>query len=214
MCGRYSLAVDEEKIRKFFDLVRVNFEHSPRHNVAPGQLAPVIIEKKMGLMRWGLVPYWAQDEKIGYKLINARAETIAEKPSFRDSFLKRRCLIPADGFYEWLKEGQEKRPFRFVSNDLFAFAGIYDTWSSKDKVLHSFSIITCEANDTVRGIHHRMPVILDKGARDIWLDRSIADKELLLSFLRPYGGELRMYEVSPLVNRVANDDESVIEPVR
>jgi putative SOS response-associated peptidase YedK len=193
----------------------------PRYNLAPGQDAPVIIQEKsrvLKLMHWGLVPSWAKETSTGYKMINARAETLTQKPSFKKSFQRRRCLVPADGFYEWRKNGgRAKTPLRFVlkSGEPFAFAGLWDIWQGSDEdetegnnrlPLLSFTIITTEANDLIRPIHDRMPVILQPKDEDAWLDPDLKDVNKLVSLLVPYPSDKMMgYEVSSLVNSPKND---------
>ena len=149
------------------------FNHSPRYNIAPSQSIPVIFndsndKRVISLMRWGLIPRWAKEQSIGYKLINARSETIEQKPFFRDSFLQRRCLIPADGFYEWKKQNGKKQPMRIILHNkgIFAFSGVWDYWNSAEGTIHSCSIITTTANDYIKDIHDRMPVIVVN--RAVW----------------------------------------------
>ncbi|MFY9569979.1 MAG: SOS response-associated peptidase, partial [Blastocatellia bacterium] len=171
--------------------------------------------KQLLSMRWGLVPYWATDPKIGSKLINARAETLADKAAFKDAFRRRRCLVAADGFYEWEKTGGKKTPLfiHLKSQRSFVFAGLYDKWSSPlGETLLSCTIITTEANDLVRPIHDRMPVILPKDLADLWLDAEIDDHRLL-DLLQPYPADkMSAYQVSTLVNSVKNDSPQCIEP--
>lgn len=189
----------------------VHFQYSPRYNIAPGQTVPVIggdvSGRWLAAMRWGLVPHWAKEASMGNKLINARAETLAEKPSFRDSFRHRRCLIPADGFYEWKKEGKSSTPYRIVlpGQELFAFAGLWDRWDTAEGSIFSFTIITTAASPFMQGIHSRMPVIL-RGEREYaaWLDGG-ADTDLLKRMLRPFEERLHIYPVSRLVNSPRND---------
>ena len=166
-------------------------------------------------MRWGLVPLWAKDPKVGYKMINARAETIADRPAFREPFESRRCLIPADGFYEWAKEGRVKAPYCFTLADdtTFAFAGIWDCWTnSQSAQLQTCSILTTSANLLVSSIHDRMPVILHKTSYDLWLDPGFRKIEPLLDLLKPYQPErMRSWRVSSRVNSVQNDDAACAE---
>jgi putative SOS response-associated peptidase YedK len=178
MCGRYRLARKKEILAETFD-VDNDVEWSPRYNVAPGQNVPVIRQdaarplRSISLARWGLIPFWAKDAKAGYKMINARAETVADTPAFRDPFRSRRCLIPADAFYEWTKEGKQKSPFCFSMADdsIFAFAGIWDRWKNPDREwIETCSIITTSANALLSGIHDRMPVVLKPESYDLWLD--------------------------------------------
>lgn len=222
MCGRYTLAVQLDLITDRFLLKRVDVKETFRFNIAPTQLAPVIHQTDSGrtltMMRWGLVPFWAKDESIGNKLINARAETLAEKPSFKRSLERKRCIVPADGFYEWKKskDGKTKTPMRIVvgQGDLFGFAGLWDRWKSPvGESVESFTIITTEPNKYVSPIHNRMPVILSKDIEDQWLDPEITKPELLTPLLVPFKGEMKAYEVSKSVNSPSNDSPSLIEPI-
>lgn len=196
--------------------------YEPRYNVAPGQMVPAIInngaQNKLGQLRWGLIPSWAKDAKIGYTMINARVETIADKPAFRTSLRSKRCIIPADGFYEWKLTEDGKQPMRIVkrTGQLFAMAGLYDTWVSPegDKI-SSCTIITTVPNKTMAGIHDRMPIILRKQDEAAWLDRSIQDVNLLQSLIgQPYPDEeLRVYPVTKAVGNVKNDSPDNIKEV-
>lgn len=196
--------------------------YEPRYNVAPGQMIPAIInngaQNKLGQLRWGLIPSWAKDAKIGYTMINARVETIADKPAFRTSLRSKRCIIPADGFYEWKRTEDGKQPMRIVqkTGQLFAMAGLYDTWVSPegDKI-SSCTIITTVPNKTMAGIHDRMPIILKKQDEAAWLDRSIQDVNLLQSLIgQPFPDEeLRVYPVTQAVGNVKNDSPENIKEV-
>ena len=175
----------------------------------------------MGLLRWGLIPSWAKEPSIGSRMINARSETVAEKPAFRRAFLRRRCLVPADGFFEWKKEegeGAKKSPktphwIHPASEKPFAMAGLWEKWAPTDgEPMYTFTILTTEAVPSIRGIHPRMPVILPPGAYEGWLDPD-ASSEDLLSVLQPYGGEMRAHPVSSLVNSPRNDFPECIKPV-
>ena len=220
MCGRYTLTPEQKTINRHFKVKPGHYMHEPRYNIAPSQLAPVIVseqENVMKMMKWGLVPYWAKDPKIGFKLINARSETITEKPSFKTAFKKRRCLVIADGFYEWEK-GKGKRvkiPHRFVlkSRELFAFAGLWDVWKPPEgEPLETFTIITTAPNELMEPIHDRMPVILHDKDYDLWLDPG-AKEDALLSLLAPYETELmEEYEVSVKVNSPREESPDCIEP--
>jgi putative SOS response-associated peptidase YedK len=219
MCGRYRLVRKKEILAEFFD-AGDDVDWAPRYNVAPGQDVPVVRQdtcepkRLLSLMRWGLIPSWSKDPKAGYKMINARAETIADKPAFREPLQSRRCLVPADGFYEWAKEGKAKSPFCFTLADdsLFAFAGLWDRWKNPNgEVLQTYSIITTSANALVAGAHDRMPVILEPEDYDLWLDPGFRKTEALLDLLKPYRAELmRSWRVSPRVNSVQNDDAGCI----
>jgi putative SOS response-associated peptidase YedK len=220
MCGRYRLSRRKEILAEYFDAGE-DVDWAPRYNVAPSQDVPVIRQdattpvRSASLMRWGLIPWWAKDAKAGFKMINARAESVAEKPAFREPLQSRRCLIPADGFYEWAKEGNAKSPYCFARADdaVFAFAGLWDRWKSPDgELLHSCSIITTTANALVRGIHDRMPVILERENYDLWLDPGFDKTEPLLDFLKPFRPEsMRSWRVSTRVNSVLNDDAGCSE---
>ena len=213
MCGRYSLG---KKPRSWPDEAE---DFQPRFNIAPGQDAPVFVNQSsitVKSMRWGLVPFWSEDENAGYKMINAKAETLAQKPAFRRCLDKQRCIIPADGFYEWRRLAHEKTPFRFVLADgePFAFAGLREKWRKPGgNILESFTIITTDANELVRPVHDRMPVILDaKGAVE-WLDPE-RDFRSVQSLLHPFSARLmKSHLVSRKINDTRFDDASCIEPV-
>ena len=193
---------------------------TPSYNIAPTQSVLTVVREESNvarLMRWGLIPSWARDSSIGNKMINARSETVTEKPAFRAAFARRRCLVPADGFYEWRSERPRKRPMRITlaSGEPFAFAGLWETWNTPEgDTVRSFTILTTSANDSLAPIHARMPVILTRDAEDIWLDHTIQDRALLSSLLVPYDpSETVAYEVSTLVNSAANNVPEVISPV-
>jgi len=222
LCGRFTLTVDEKDFKKHFRYTVERFDYSPSYNIAPGQEVPVVYfdrdknEIRIRSMRWGLVPHWAKEKSIGFRMINARAETADKKPAFRFPFLKRRCLIPADGFYEWQKKEGDKIPFRIAlpGGDPFAFAGLYDRWVSPEgnEEIYSFTIITVEAGKSIKHIHDRMPAMLVDGkSRSAWLDPE-GSVEGLKSVLIPYDGELVAYEVSKLVNSPKNNFPGVIAP--
>lgn len=221
MCGRYTQTKGPYDIRLQLDIDDFLHEITPRYNIAPGQQAPVIINEgrmSLRLMQWGLVPSWAKDPAIGNKMINARGETLAEKPSFKRLIGKRRCLVIADGFYEWRKEGKKKVPMRIVrkDRDLFTFAGLWDSWKRPGgEDLRTFTIITTEANSLLRPIHDRMPVILDKLSQNTWLDSEITAPSVLTILLQPFTSELmEAYEVSTLVNSPTNDRQECISAVQ
>ncbi|MGE8203424.1 SOS response-associated peptidase [Heyndrickxia sp. NPDC080065] len=221
MCGRYNLYSSVELLLEQFELTNGDFiEFSPRFNIAPSQEVLSVVQgetgNRGGFLRWGLVPSWANDPKIGYKMINARAETINEKPSFKRLLARRRCLIVADGFYEWKKEGKQKTPFHIrLKNKLpFAFAGLWDRWDQNGTVLQSCTIITTEANELMKDIHERMPVILTKESESAWLDRSIQEEEFLKSLLVPYDSdEMEAYTISALVNSPKNEGIELIKSI-
>lgn len=218
MCGRFSLAADGAFLKRFFRVYNeISFE--PRYNIAPEQNIPVISinqqKRELNFMRWGLVPQWTKSVFTTKKMINARAETIEFKPAFREAFYHRRCLIPADGFFEWKRKKDEKIPVRIVlpGKDIFAFAGVWDCWTSpQGNNILSCCIITTEANDFMREIHGRMPVILAcEEEQDVWL-RSNSVKNLK-GLLRPYRGEMYAYQVSRSVNSPQNDGPDLIKEV-
>ncbi len=204
-----------EAVGRLFDVAeRPNL--SPRYNIAPSQQAPVVRAdaaggRTLGLLRWGLIPSWAKEAKIGYRMINARAETVAEKPAFRSAFRHRRCLVPADGFYEWRKQGTVKQPTRITRADgaPFAFAGLWERWRAPDGALiDSFTIITTAANELLRPIHERMPVILDPADFGPWLEAGGVER------LVPYtDAKLEAVPVSTRVNSPKHDDPACIAPL-
>ncbi len=218
MCGRFSLGVDTDRLVAEFGLADVAVPWEPRYNIAPTQPVPAVVRSddglRLGALRWGLVPHWADDPGIGSRMINARSETVDTKPAFRDPFHRRRCWVLADGFYEWRNDDGGKTPFHFHLPDRapFAFAGLWDRWRGDDDEIVSCTILTTEPSDEVRPIHDRMPVILPAGVRDRWLDPD-ADAADLKVLLRPFPGRLEHHPVSRRVNRPANDDPSLVAPV-
>jgi len=221
MCGRYTQTTELEILQNRFGFFASGITLKPRYNLSPGQEAPIVVRedaKILKMMRWGLVPYWAKEASIGYKMINARAETLTQKTSFKKSFKERRCLVLADGFYEWRKTERKgvKIPIRFVlkSREPFAFAGLWDVWQKPDgDKLLSFTIITTEANDLLRSVHDRMPVILHEKDEDKWLDTDLKDVNKLVPLLTPYPSNMvEGYEVSTLVNSPKNDTPECIKP--
>ncbi len=221
MCGRFTLALEHERLLLQYGFLEVDFTFRPRYNIAPTQESPVVAidegARVMRLMRWGLVPSWSKDETIGSKLINARGETVREKPSFRTSFRKRRCLVPATGYYEWkelpgsLPTRKLKSPMYFSirGGEPFAFAGLWDAWERFDgKRLVTFTIITTEPNAFAAEVHNRMPVILRKQDEELWL---AGDDEQAAGLLRPYpDNDLSVYEVAKVVNSPGNDTPECI----
>jgi putative SOS response-associated peptidase YedK len=193
MCGRFVLITDLSVIGRDFIVPNVRVSFSRSLEVSPGQQIPAVMRRgdhnELALLRWGLIPAWCRDPSIGAKLFNARAETIAEKPSFKNAFANRRCLIPADGFFEWKKDGSKKIPYYFflTSGKLMAFAGLYETWIAPDKKhVHTCTIITTRPNAIVEPIHDRMPVIIPQAAQDLWLAPGSKDPAKLLELLKPY----------------------------
>ena len=218
MCGRYTQTKGPYDIRLQLNIDEFLREITPRYNISPGQRAPVIVNDgrvALRLMQWGLVPSWAKDPAIGNRMINARAETLTEKPSFKRLVGKRRCLVLTDGFYEWRREGKRKVPMRFVlkSREPFGFAGLWDSWRKPDgNELQSYTIITTQANELLKPIHGRMPVILDKPAQMAWLDPDVTEPKIVTALLQPFPSELMEgYDVSTLVNSPANDRPECIE---
>lgn len=223
MCGRFTLVTRREDLASQLGipLDAVPRDLRPRYNIAPSQLVPILIHDegvKMALFQWGLIPHWAKDPSIGSRMINARRETLAEKPSFRGPLKKQRCLILADGFYEWheSEKGKPKVPhyIRLKSKKPFTFAGLWSKWRAPDgaEVL-TCTIVTDEANELISRIHHRMPVILPEAARDQWLDPANEDVDALLAILKPYlPEEMEMFPVTRRVNSPSNDDEGCLAP--
>jgi putative SOS response-associated peptidase YedK len=223
MCGRYKLSRRKQIVEEYFGAVSSEEDWSPRFNVAPTQPVPVIRQhprgpvRELSLMRWGLIPSWATDPSAAARMINARSETAATKPAFRDALKSRRCLIPADGFYEWMRTGKMKQPYCFEVNEgeLFAFAGLWDRWKdSSGKVLETCSILTTVPNAVTSAVHDRMPVILDPDAYGLWLDPGMTNVAAASELLKPYDARLILcYPVSGRINSVVNDDAACCEPV-
>ena len=218
MCGRFSFAALAKDVEKRFGIIVHGLGNTARFNCAPTQNLAVITNlepEKLNYFRWGLIPFWAKDIKIGNKLINTKAETIDQKPSFKNSFKRKRCLIPADGFYEWNK-AKEKIPYRIIlkNNELFSMAGIWDKWKDQDgEEINSFSIITTSPNELVNKIHNRMPVILHQEDEKTWLENN--DPLELKILLKPFPAEkMEAYPISKLINSPLNDFAEVIEPIK
>ncbi len=218
MCGRFAIYSSVEAIVDYAKTINRIEKIQANYNVAPGQNIPVVLFEDQGriikLMRWGLVPFWAKEAKMGYRLINARAETVADKPSFRRAFKRNRCLIIANGFYEWRKS--DKQPYYIYPRDtkLFAFAGIWEEWNDPEgQPLHTCSIITTEPNEFMKKIHERMPVILPQQDEDFWISSEIRSPEILLSLLKPFPGAMEAYPVSKEVNSTRNNHQKLVEPV-
>jgi len=222
MCGRFTQTASPEVIAQQFAVAEPSL-FTPRYNIAPSQaVAAIRIEpdtttRQLVMLRWGLIPSWAKDPKIGFQCINAKAETVAEKPSFRAAFKTRRCLVIATGFYEWQVEGKRKQPMwiGLKSHRPFAFAGLWEHWKPPDgEVVESCTILTTGPNELLRPIHNRMPVILASTAYDKWLDPTVQHAEPLKALLRPYSSEeLTAYPVSTLVNNPRHDVPQCLEPV-
>ncbi|MFC0274658.1 SOS response-associated peptidase [Metabacillus herbersteinensis] len=219
MCGRFSLATDIGLLQEQFDF-DFNDGLNLRYNIAPSQNILVLGSngnRRVGTtMKWGLVPSWANDTKIGYKMINARGETIDEKASFKNSFRSKRCLVLSDGFYEWKKDEKGKQPYRFVMKDRkpFVMAGLWERWDKGETPLFTCTVITTTPNDITKNVHDRMPVILPEDKYDTWINREMNDTNYLKSLLVPYPAEeMVLFQVSTLVNSPKNDVEACLEPI-
>ncbi len=222
MCGRYTLSQPSDIVTEL-GVEGSGMELAPRYNIAPTQNAPIVRpdkageKKELALLRWGLIPFWAKDAKIGNRMINARAETVAEKPSFKAALRRRRCVVLADGFYEWRKMRGGKQPYHIhlVENRPFTIAGLWDRWTKgPEGPVETFTILTTSANEKVAELHDRMPVILDAEARETWLDRSVEDPRELASLLRPFDDDQIAFDaVSKLVNSPANDVPECLRPI-
>lgn len=220
MCGRFALISPAEVVAEQLNVAPPEL-FAPRYNIAPTQpvaavrLKPGSQTPELALFRWGLIPSWAKDTKLSASLINARSETVADKPAFRSAFKRRRCLIPADGFFEWKKEGKQKRPIYIhaTNGSLFAFAGLWETWIGSDgSEMDSCTILTTTPNELMASIHDRMPVILEPADYEMWLHPG-NKPEQALHLLRPYPADhMAAYPVSTLVNSPFNDDPRCIEP--
>jgi len=221
MCGRFALKAPPKSIQEHFHLPEIP-DLSPRYNITPSQ--PVAVIRlfprqpfpRLDMLRWGLIPGWSRDLKIGYRMINARGETLAQKPSFRSAFKKRRCLVAADGFYEWSHAGRQKQPFyvQMKTGTVFGFAGLWEFWHTpKGGILESCTIITTTANELVGKIHDRMPVILPAAEYENWL-YDATPKQLLQQLLVPYpAAEMEIYRISDAVNSPKNDIPACLEPL-
>lgn len=228
MCGRYTLVTGWDQLAEEFDLVHVE-ELRPRFNIAPTQVVPVVrVHSERGVrrldaLRWGLIPFWAKDSGIGSRMINARSEEAADKPSFRTPLRQRRCLVPCSGFYEWKaldtdasRTKSRKQPYYIRRRDerVFAFAGLWDRWRGSDgAAIESFSILTTEPNELIRPFHNRMPVILGREDYDLWLDPDVQNVGRLQRLFRPFPlDELTVFPVGTRVNSPSNDDPSCVQP--
>ncbi len=221
MCGRYRLTRHREIVEEHFG-VEIEGEFAPRYNIAPTQLVatvrqrPESPERSFAWMKWGLIPYWAKDASMGVRTINARAETAAELPAFREALRKRRCLVPADGFYEWQKIGKSKQPLCFTMSDesVFGFAGLWERWKDAEgKWLETCSILTTTPNRLLEDVHDRMPVILRPEDYELWLDPGEQRPESLRELLKPFdSSRMKRYPVSTRVNNVKFDDPDCAAP--
>lgn len=219
MCGRYTLVRSAREIGERFGIKQLSIEISPRYNIAPSQSLPVVLseagERVLQSISWGLIPSWVKDLSKTKALINARSESLAEKPSFKVSLKRRRCIVPADGFYEWKKTAAGNQPFYIHAADegILAFAGLWDEWKNEEgDSLRTFCLITSAANTFMSVVHDRMPVILSRESEDKWLDPAIRSPEILLPLLGPCPENLlQMHEVSTLVNSVREDRPDLIE---
>ena len=218
MCGRYKLATPTGELVEEFHIRGGLLNLQPRYNIAPSQMAPVVRQtppgRHMAMLRWGLIPAWAKDSKIAYSTINARAETVAEKPAFRQALKQRRCLVLADGFYEWKSEAGGKQPYLFTRSDAkpMAFAGLWERWEKGPEPIESFTIIVTDANDTVRAVHDRMPVILAPEHFDMWLDSDRHGPADVIALLKPFSAEpMSLEPVSRALNSPKNEGPEVLE---
>lgn len=220
MCGRYTLTRRQSEIMERFAVAEMSCSAEPRFNIAPSQVVPVIYEsggkRVMDACKWGLVPFWARDAAPTKALINARCETLAQKPSFKQCLARRRCLIPADGFFEWKRSGKTRQPiyFQLKGHELFAFAGLFEKWQDEEgKPLMTCAIITCPANSCVAPVHDRMPAIVPPSLESLWLDASVQKIDDLQGIFEPYpSSEMLLYPVSPAVNSPSTDCKELLEP--
>ena len=223
MCGRYKLSRRKQIIEEYFETAEWQDDWSPRYNIAPTQPVPVIRQhpkepiRQLALMKWGLIPNWARDASIASGTINAKSETAATKPAFRNPLKYRRCLILADGFYEWKRTATSKQPYCFEvsKGDLFAFAGLWDSWKDANgNWIRTCTILTTTPNAVTAAVHDRMPVILDPDGHDLWLDPGMNNAFEVSHLLKPYDAKLmRCYPVSTRINSVGNDDAACSAPV-
>ena len=221
MCGRFTNSAKQKDIETEFKVGRLNnVSFDARYNIAPSQMIDAVLEtdaeRILTALKWGLIPSWAKDDSIGNKMINARAETLAEKPSFKNAFKSRRCISPASGFYEWAKKGAgAKQPFYFYLNgkEVFGFAGLWEEWTDKEngEVVETCTIITTEANEVLEPVHDRMPVILKPESYDQWLDEKEKNTDRLQKLLVPFpASEMALHAVSKAVNSPAYDSAELI----
>lgn len=221
MCGRFASSTPPERLAEEFEVEEVP-EMDARYNIAPTQDVLTVRRKPDGrearILKWGLIPSWAKDPSMGARLINARSETVTEKPAFRSAFKKRRCLIPADGFYEWQVTSGPKQPFFIHMRDRhpFGFAGLWERWEGEDgRVVESCTILTTEANELMGPIHDRMPVILHPDEYELWLDEDVRKQDLRLELLKPYAAsEMAAYPVSLMVNSPRHEGVELVQPLK
>jgi putative SOS response-associated peptidase YedK len=217
MCGRFTLHIPPELIAEIFG-APLPVDYRPRFNVAPSQIHPVVRwggkGREIAPMRWGLIPSWAQDQRLGFSMINARAETLYTKPAFRGALHARRCLVLSDGFFEWSHEGKEKEPFHISlkGGGVMPYAGLWDQWRDPEgEIVETFTIITCASNDLVQKFHDRMPVILERKDYETWLNPAFPP-ERAMELLRPYpAGKMALWKVGTFVNNPRNDSEECIK---
>jgi putative SOS response-associated peptidase YedK len=232
MCGRYAFYTPTEAVVRLFRVSEVHARDvAPRYNIAPTQESPIVRvspflgedadaapSRELALARWGLVPFWAKDRKVGSRMINARAETVADKPAFRAPFRKRRCLVPADGFFEWQQTPAGKQPWYIhaASAEPLAFAGLWELWDPPEggPPLASYAILTTRGNEFMQPLHDRMPVMLDTAGRDSWLDPATPPATLQALLGPPPEDYLEAWPISRRVNSPFNEDASLLEPVR
>jgi putative SOS response-associated peptidase YedK len=225
MCGRFIISKFPDDIARWFGTTgpvpnsRARFNAAPTQDIAVVRFNPETKERTLDTLRWGLIPFWAKEAKVGYTMINAKAETVAEKPAYREAFKSRRCLIPADGFYEWKKlDAKTKQPYAFVMKDrsLFGFAGLWDRWTDKasGEIVRSFTIITTTPNEVCAPVHDRMPVIVDPTNYGKWLGEEPIDPVQLLMLLRSFPAEkMESFAVDPRVGNTRNDDAALLIPI-
>ena len=219
MCGRFTLHHSVPELVSRFSVEQTFLDLPPRYNIAPSQPVAVVIQRQQRQLlefRWGLVPFWAKAAAIGNRLINARAESLPDTAAFRNAFRRRRCIVPASGYFEWMRRGSGKVPhyIQLADRQPFAMAGLSEKWQAPNgEVLRTCAIVTTEPSPAVAGLHHRMPAILTPEAAEIWLEPETGELPALLSLLRPYPGELSLHPVSPLVNRADVDEAACVQPV-
>lgn len=217
MCGRFTLIAEAQEVKKRFNIATPLKSFPPQYNIAPGEEVLAVIydgeKRRAGPLQWGLVPFWAKDQKIGNNIINARVETLHEKPSFKHLLMRKRCLIIADSFYEWENRGDSKIVHRILNEPktLFSFAGLWDRWEKNGETLFTCTIITKASNPFMQSIHHRMPIILSKEAEDLWLTHSFRNPEEVQQYIQStLDPNFTSYKVSSHVNNARNKDETCI----